>query len=72
VPTVPFASCGSDDFATYGLTLPTLMLFVGTGRGTAGPMLHDPHFLPGDDRVRDVARAALAGYLGCATALTST
>jgi amidohydrolase len=70
VPTAPFASCGSDDFATYGLVLPTLMLFVGTGEGNAGPMLHDPRYLPGDDRVRDVARAALAGWAGAAATLT--
>jgi amidohydrolase len=69
VPTAPFASCGSDDFSTYGLVIPTLMLFVGTGEGTAGPMLHDPRYLPGDERVRDVARASLAGWLGCVGAL---
>jgi amidohydrolase len=71
IPTAPFASCGSDDFATYGHVLRTLMLFVGTGEGTAGPMLHDPRYLPGDDRIRDVARAALAGWLGSVTALTT-
>jgi amidohydrolase len=70
VPTASFASCGSDDFATYGHALRTLMLFVGTGEGIAGPMLHDPHYLPSDERVRDVARAALAGWVGSATALT--
>lgn len=68
VPLAPFASLGSDDFATYGLSLPTLMLFVGTGEGPAGPMLHDPRYLPGDDRVRDVARALVAGWLGAARA----
>jgi amidohydrolase len=71
VPTAPFASCGSDDFATYGHALRTLMLFVGTGEGTAGPMLHDPHYLPSDDRVGDVARAALAGWIGSVRALTA-
>ncbi len=70
VPTAPFASCGSDDFATYGVALPTLMLFVGTGEGLAGPMLHDPRYLPSDDRVRELARAALAGWIGSAAALT--
>jgi amidohydrolase len=69
IPTVPFASCGSDDFATYGHLLRTLMLFVGTGEGTAGPMLHDARYLPSDERVRDVARAALAGWLGSVTSL---
>jgi amidohydrolase len=64
----PFASLGSDDFASYGVALPTLMLFVGTGEGPAGPMLHDPRYLPGDERVRDVARALLAGWVGAARA----
>jgi amidohydrolase len=68
VPLTPFASLGSDDFASYGVALPTLMLFVGTGEGPAGPMLHDPRYLPGDDRVRDVARALVAGWAGAARA----
>jgi amidohydrolase len=71
IPTARFASCGSDDFATYGQLARTLMLFVGTGQGSAGPMLHDPRYLPSDDRVRDVARAALAGWLGSVAALTT-
>jgi amidohydrolase len=68
VPTAPFASCGSDDFATYGLALPTLMLFVGTGEGPGGPMLHDARYLPSDERVLDVARALVAGWVGAAQA----
>jgi amidohydrolase len=64
LPTAPFASCGSDDFATYGEVLPILMMFVGTGNGHASPMLHDPHFLPPDGTVREVALALLAGWLG--------
>ncbi len=63
VPTAPFASAGSDDFATYGTVLPILMLFVGTGTGPGSPMLHDATFLPPDDTVHRVATALLAGYL---------
>lgn len=70
-----FASCGSDDFATYGPQLPILMLFVGTTEGTTGPvpdeapMLHDARFLPDDARVADVAQALLAGWLAGAQLL---
>jgi amidohydrolase len=63
VPTARFASCGSDDFATYGTALPILMLFVGTGDGPDCPMLHDPRFLPPDETVREVALAMMAGWL---------
>lgn len=63
LPTAPFASCGSDDFATYGADLPILMLFVGTGTGPGSPMLHDATFLPPDTTVRDAALALLSGYL---------
>lgn len=74
-PAASFASCGSDDFATYGAQVPILMQFVGTGYPTGdpvapttpGPMLHDPAFLPGDHVVREVALALLAGYLGAAS-----
>ena len=73
ISTASFASCGSDDFATYGTTLPIAMLFVGTGAGTGtgteaggGAMLHDPRYLPGDEMVRAVARAQLAGWLAAA------
>jgi amidohydrolase len=82
-PVDSFASCGSDDFATYGLALPILMLFVGTTVGddagvvgdlAAGsahpPMLHDARFLPSDDRVRDVAVALMSGWLAGAQLLS--
>lgn len=63
--TASFASCGSDDFATYGTELPVLMQFVGTGGAGSvnGPTLHDPRFLPSDGAVGAVARAQLAGWL---------
>jgi hypothetical protein len=32
-------------------------------------MLHDARYLPGDERVRDVARAALAGWAGAAASV---
>jgi amidohydrolase len=63
LPTAPFASCGSDDFATYGDVLPILMMFVGTGTGPGSPMLHDATFLPPDGTVREVALALMAGWL---------
>jgi amidohydrolase len=63
LPTAPFASCGSDDFATYGEILPILMMFVGTGTGPGSPMIHDAHFLPPDTTVREVALALMAGWL---------
>ncbi len=63
LPTAPFASCGSDDFATYGEILPILMMFVGTGTGPGSPMIHDAHFLPPDGTVREVALALMAGWL---------
>jgi amidohydrolase len=74
-PVGSFASCGSDDFATYGTELPILMLFVGStvsgaddgdgdgGRSLHPPMLHDARFLPADERVRDVAVALMSGWL---------
>lgn len=55
-----FRSCGADDFSYFARSAPTLMIFVGTG----GPAtLHHPRFLPGDENVRQVAEAMLAGYL---------
>ncbi len=69
VPVSGFASCGSDDFATYGEQVPLLMNFVGTGEGPAGPMLHDARYLPGDHVVQEVAVALLAGWLSGAEVL---
>jgi amidohydrolase len=61
----PLRSCGSDDFSYYCSRYPSLMMFVGTGPGSAGaPGLHHPSFLPPDDAVADVASVMLAGYLG--------
>jgi amidohydrolase len=61
----PLRSCGSDDFSYYCSRYPCLMMFVGTGPGSAGaPGLHHPSFLPPDDAVADVASVMLAGYLG--------
>lgn len=57
-------SAGSDDFSFFCAQLPSLMLFVGTHGGTE--QLHSPTFLPPDERIRDVARAMLAGYLAAA------
>ena len=65
----PFRSCGSDDFSHYGSIAPSLMIFVGAGTGPGSPMLHDAAFLPADDRVGDVARAYLAGYLAAVDTL---
>ena len=72
LPTAGFASCGSDDFATYSAQVPILMEFVGTGEGPAGPMLHDASYLPADHVVREVALALLAGWLAGAEAALAT
>ncbi|WP_051298223.1 M20 metallopeptidase family protein [Brevibacterium album] len=56
-------SLGADDFSFYGAQAPSLMMFVGTG---AAAGLHTSDFLPGDDDVRRVAQAMLAGYLAAA------
>jgi len=69
-PAAPFASCGSDDFASYGTAVPVLMMFVGTGDEDGASSLHDPRFLPSDARVTEVARALAAGYLAAAGELT--
>jgi amidohydrolase len=55
-----FRSCGADDFAFYSRSVPTLMLFVGTGGEVS---LHHPRFLPDDGTVGQVGTAMLAGYL---------
>ncbi|MBO8195902.1 amidohydrolase [Streptomyces oryzae] len=57
-------SAGSDDFSFFCERLPSLMMFVGTHGGAE--RLHSPTFLPADARIRDVARALLAGYLAAA------
>jgi amidohydrolase len=58
-----FESCGSDDFAWYGTTIPSLMMFVGTGPNEGATNLHDSRFLPSDQRISDVAHAMLAGCI---------
>lgn len=76
-----FASCGSDDFASYVEVAPIAMLFVGAtpgdpdGTGPDGrpwPMLHDPRFLPADALVGDVAHAMLAGVLAAVPTLSTS
>ncbi len=64
-----FRSCGSDDFSFYSTAAPSVMVFLGAGGGERPPMLHDPRFLPSDDRVADAARAYLAGYLAACSTL---
>lgn len=59
-------SCGADDFAYYGATIPSLMMFVGTGADSG--KLHSASFLPAEDAVDLAAQALLAGYLGAAHA----
>lgn len=53
-------SVGSDDFAFYSETVPSIMLFVGTDNSAH---LHSDTFLPSDETVDLVARALLCGYL---------
>jgi amidohydrolase len=61
-------SCGADDFSYYTGSAPTLMIFLGTG----GPFtLHHPAFLPGDEKVGEVASAMLAGYVAAQSLLVS-
>lgn len=60
----PFRSCGSDDFAHFCEVVPSLMMFVGTGRSPDGPVLHHAQFLPPDETVGLVARSLTAGYVG--------
>ncbi|MBA0051115.1 amidohydrolase [Streptomyces sp. AJS327] len=59
-------SLGADDFSFFSERIPATMLFVGSG---SDEPLHSPTFLPGDDDLRDTARAMLAGYLGAARTL---
>jgi len=58
-------SCGSDDFGFYGLTSPTLMLFVGLegAPGTPNVPLHHPRFLPTSEAVWAVARAQALAFV---------
>ncbi|QYC44214.1 N-acetyldiaminopimelate deacetylase [Nonomuraea coxensis DSM 45129] len=64
-PARPMCSFGADDFSYLSAVLPGLMMFVGVDDGS-GARLHGSDFLPGDDAVRDVALAMLAGYLAAA------
>ncbi|MGW5157923.1 M20 metallopeptidase family protein [Nonomuraea wenchangensis] len=64
-PAQPMWSFGADDFSYLSAVLPGLMMFVGVDDG-GGARLHGSDFLPGDDAVRDVALAMLAGYLAAA------
>jgi amidohydrolase len=62
-------SCGSDDFGFYGLTLPTLMLFVGLegAPGTQSVPLHHARFLPSGEAVGAVARAQAVAFVAAAS-----
>jgi metal-dependent amidase/aminoacylase/carboxypeptidase family protein len=64
-------SCGSDDFGFYGLTSPTLMLFVGLegAPDTPNVPLHHPRFLPTREAVDAVARAQAVAYTAAASAI---
>jgi amidohydrolase len=62
-------SAGSDDFAHYSTVMPVLMMFVGVGEGGRDERLHSATFVPGDERVGEVARALLAGYAAAAATL---
>jgi amidohydrolase len=70
-PAPPMRSCGSDDFGFYGLTSPTLMLFVGIKDGSDNPNvpLHHPRFLPPGEAVGAVARAQAVAFTAAATSL---
>ncbi|WP_245607300.1 M20 metallopeptidase family protein [Pseudonocardia spinosispora] len=69
-PDATFRSCGSDDFAHYGTSVPSVMLFVGVDDGTPGaPGLHDARFVPPDDVVGELASAYLAGLVAATAKL---
>lgn len=61
----PFRSCGSDDFAEYGLATASVMCFVGTGR-IDGIGLHHGAFLPGREALQLAAHTMAAGYVAAA------
>ena len=62
-------SCGSDDFGFYGLTLPTLMMFVGLkgAPGTQNVPLHHPRFLPTREATGAVARAQAVAFVAASS-----
>ena len=70
-PASPMRSCGSDDFGFYGLTSPTLMLFVGLegAPNTPNVPLHHPRFLPSDEAVGAVARTQAVAFTAAASSL---
>ena len=59
------------DFGFYGLTSPTLMLFVGleNASGSQNVPLHHPRFLPSNESVGAVARAQAVAFTAAATFL---
>lgn len=63
-------SCGADDFAYYGASVPSLMMYVGVDADGAG--LHHATFLPPDASVGSVAGALFAGYRAAAERLPQT
>ena len=70
LPAPTLASCGADDFSYYGEKFPSLMLFAGVGDGdpeAAG--LHNPHFVPRDETVGELARIMLLSYFAIAEEL---
>ena len=67
----PFRSCGSDDFAEYGVATASVMCFVGTGR-TDGIGLHHGAFLPGRETLRLAAHTLAAGYVAACGSLVET
>ena len=64
-------SCGSDDFAFFGVLAPIAMAFVGLdgAEGFLARPLHHPELLPPDDAVGAVARAQAVLYLAAAASL---
>jgi amidohydrolase len=64
----PWRSCGSDDFAFFGLLAPVAMAFVGLAgaEGFTARPLHHPELLPPDAAVGAVSRAQAVLYLAAA------
>lgn len=57
-------SFGSDDFAFYCASIPSLMIFIGTGASGGG--LHASDYLPAEETIVRAADALIFGYLAAA------
>lgn len=63
---IGWRSFGSDDFAFYCSSIPSLMIFIGTG--PCGGGLHASDYLPPQETILRAADALILGYLAAAGA----